>query len=556
MRITRYAVVGALVAAVLGAPTPASAAVGLSPAASQSLRGAVEATDLKPYLQAIEDISLHHGPPGTTAADGHPADGHGDYRLAGTAGDEETTAYIADQLRVAGLAPVVTHFPFDFYQELAPAHFEQTAPTARAFSEPADFATMSYSGSGNVTGPVVPTNDVMIPPGATANSSTSGCEVADFPTPPTANAVALIQRGTCTFRQKAKNAAAAGYVAAVIFNEGQVGRTDTVNGTLGGTGITIPVLGASFAVGEQLYADVQQAGGATVHVTTNTVSEVRESHNVVADTPTGRTDRVVLAGAHTDSTVDGPAVNDDGTGMALLLGLAKGFKDQAVKPTNQVRFGFWGAEESGLLGSAYYASQLSPKQVKDIAVNLAFDMLGSDNSARLVYDGDGSATGVKGPKGSGAVEDVFTGYYAALGLPTDPTALDGRTDYASFSDLGIPVGGITSGAEEPKTPAQQQRYGGVAGQPYYVCYHEACDTVATIFGAAGSAFEPPPLAPGLSGFMNAGLGAASLTDQSGAAAHAVLTFAQTTSSVNGTDRASDRATSNASQEYRGSRLRK
>lgn len=553
MRIIRYAVVGALVAAMLGAPTGASAAVGLNPAASQSLRGAVEAADLKPYLKRIEDISLHHGPEGTKAPDGHKADGHGEYRLAGTAGDEQTATYIASELRRAGLDPVTTHFPFDYFQELAPAHFEQTAPTPTTYTEPANFATMEYSGSGDVTGPLVATTDVQIPPGATASSSNSGCEAADFlPVVPSTSAVALIQRGTCTFRQKAENAAAAGYAAAVIFNEGQPGRTEAVNGTLGGAGISIPVLGASFAVGEQLYL----AGDATVHVTTSTVSEQRQSHNVVASTPTGRADRVVLAGAHTDSTVDGPAVNDDGTGVALLLGLAQAFKDQSVRPTNQVRFGFWGAEEAGLVGSAYYASQLSSVQAKDIAVNLAFDMLGSDNSARLVYDGDGSATQTKGPNGSAVVEDVFTSYYTALGLPTDPTALDGRTDYASFTDIGIPAGGITSGAEVPKTPAQQQRYGGVADQPYYVCYHEACDTVATIFGAAGSPFQPAPLEPELLGFKNAGLGAASLTDQAGAAAHAVLTFAQTNSSVNGTDRASDLAKAKASQEYLGSWLRK
>lgn len=208
------------------------------------------------------------------------------------------------------------------------------------------------------------------------------------------------------------------------------------------------------------------------------------------------------------------------------------------------------------MGSESYASQLSSEQAKNIAVNLAFDMLGSDNSARLVYDGDGSATQTKGPNGSGVVEDVFNSYYTALGLPTDPTALDGRTDYASFTDIGIPAGGITSGAEVPKTAAQQQRYGGVAGQPYYVCYHQACDTVATVFGTAGDPFLPVPPELGLQAFRNAGLGAASLTDQAGGGTHAVLSFAQTTSSVNGTDQASDLAKAQASQEYLGSRLRK
>lgn len=96
---------------------------------------------------------------------------------------------------------------------------------------------MTYSGSGTVEDAlVVPTNDVLIPPPAEPGS-TSGCEASDFPAEVAGN-VALIQRGTCTFAQKAQNAEAAGAVAAIIFNEGQEGipnddRTGVVLGTLG-----------------------------------------------------------------------------------------------------------------------------------------------------------------------------------------------------------------------------------------------------------------------------------------------------------------------------------
>jgi hypothetical protein len=98
--------------------------------------------------------------------------------------------------------------------------------------------------------------DVQIPPAPAANTSTSGCEAADFAGFP-ALTIAVIQRGTCTFATKAANAQAAGAIAVVIFNEGQPGRTDVVNGTLGGPGVTIPVIGTSFAVAQQLFS---QAG--------------------------------------------------------------------------------------------------------------------------------------------------------------------------------------------------------------------------------------------------------------------------------------------------------
>jgi PA domain len=80
--------------------------------------------------------------------------------------------------------------------------------------------TFDFSGSGEVTGVVVPTNDIVIPP-TPEPSSTSGCEDTDFtPAPADEPAVALIQRGTCTFEEKAANAVEAGYDAVILFNEG------------------------------------------------------------------------------------------------------------------------------------------------------------------------------------------------------------------------------------------------------------------------------------------------------------------------------------------------
>ena len=112
-------------------------------------------------------------------------------------------------------------------------------------------APLTFSGTGDVTatGRFV---DVQIPPAPTPNTSTSGCEAADFAGFP-AGAIAIIQRGTCTFAVKAANAQAAGALAVVIFNEGQPGRTDLFSGTLGGPGTTIPVVATTFAAAQQLF---------------------------------------------------------------------------------------------------------------------------------------------------------------------------------------------------------------------------------------------------------------------------------------------------------------
>src|SRR3712207_4854045 len=131
---------------------------------------------------------------------------------------------------------------------------------------------------------------------------------------------------------------------------------------------------------------------------------------------------------------------------------------------------FRSAEESGLLGSEHYVESLSPRQLGNIALNLNFDMLGSPNFVRFVYDGDGSATpdddSDAGPAGSGKIERVFKRYFAAKGLPTNPTPFNGRSDYGPFIAEGIPAGGLFTGAEGIKTARQEDVYGGTSGEPY------------------------------------------------------------------------------------------
>ena len=118
-----------------------------------------------------------------------------------------------------------------------------------------------------------------------------------------------------------------------------------------------------------------------------------------------------------------------------------------IEPRNRVRFAFWGAEESGLIGSQYYVDSLGGREIKDIAVNLNFDMVGSPNYVRFVYDGDASDTDSLGSTGSGVVEDVFTDYFDSQGLASEPTAFDGRSDYDAFIRRRHPGGGLFPGRE-------------------------------------------------------------------------------------------------------------
>jgi hypothetical protein len=232
---------------------------------SLDLQRAVTVPGIRQHLNALQRI----------------ADANGGTRAAGTPGNVATVNYLKQRLQRAGYRVTVQNFDIPFYEELGPGTFAETAPTPKTFVEDTDFTTMPFSGSGDVTGRLVPTTDIEIPPAPAPNSS-SGCEAADFPAT-VSGQIALVQRGTCDFSLKAANAKAAGAKAVVIFNEGQPGRTDLFPTAAMDVPIDIPVLKATFQVGADLYAQTQ-AGPVTVHVTTNTLSENRPTSNVIGET--------------------------------------------------------------------------------------------------------------------------------------------------------------------------------------------------------------------------------------------------------------------------------
>jgi Zn-dependent M28 family amino/carboxypeptidase len=445
--------------------------VSASPALAGGSKGEVDTKKLTKAVQ-VNGILQHLRQLQTIA---NRNDGN---RASGLPGYDASSAYVAKTLRAAGYTVRKQTFTFPFFQENSPATLTQLTPGQKTL----ETGVFTYSGSGSVSGPVVPTKDVVIPATPTP-SSTSGCEAADFEPAPAEPSIALVQRGTCDFGVKAANAKAAGYDAAIIFNEGNPERTELTVGTLG-TPVDIPVVGLSYDDAVALVQDVR-SGGATAKVTTDTTTDLeRETHNLIADWP-GRTkndDQVVVVGAHLDSVPEGPGINDNGTGTAAILEIAEqmaktGYTKKLQRP---VRFAFWGAEELGLLGSQHYVDTLSDANRAKIYANLNFDMLGSPNFVRLVYDGDGSTFGASGPAGSGQIEKVFTDYFDASGLETDPTAFDGRSDYGPFIQYGIPAGGLFSGADDVKTEEQAAIYGGTAGEILDPNYHTAADDITQI----------------------------------------------------------------------------
>ncbi|WP_127793114.1 M28 family peptidase [Agromyces sp. LHK192] len=428
------------------------------------------------------------------------ADENGGNRAAGLPGYDASAAYVQKVMKKAGWKVTTHQFDYTF---VGPSSLSQLTPVA------ADYDSESFTGTGYgpVEGTVIPVDTVLNQP--TEDPVTSGCEPEDFAglgfDAPGVQ-IALVQRGTCEFGVKARNAQDAGAEAVILFNQGNTPeRSGPLVGTLFGVNtepLDVPVVGASFADGVAL-----AAAGSTAAIDVP-LPEQRPQINVLAELPGRTSDNIVMAGAHLDSVQAGPGINDNGSGSAALLEV--GQKLAKLKPQNTIRLAWWGAEEDGLLGSQAWVDSLSPEQVDDIALYLNFDMVASPNYIHMVYDSDQSSwpAPVEVPAGSEAIEDLFERYYTALKVPYDDAEYSGRSDYEAFILAGIPSGGLFTGAEVVKTEEQAAIWGGVAGEQYDQCYHLACDTIDN--------FDTKAL------YVNLG-----------AIATAVLEFAGSTESVNG-----------------------
>ncbi len=390
------------------------------------------------------------------------ADANGGTRVSGRPGYDASVEYVAEKARAAGYRVTVQEFPFVFFVELV-EEGREVSPTERDLQPDA----MTYS-------PPTPAGGITRPVAVVPEDADTGCTADDFASQSYAGTIAFIRRGGCTFALKAANGADAGADAAVIVNN--------TPGPLAGTlsspaNATIPTVGVAKEFGDPVIADAA-AGPTTVFLNIETIQEDSVSYNVLAESRRGNPDDVVMVGAHLDSVFEGPGINDNGSGSAAVLEVAEQMRK--VKPRNKVRFAWWGSEEFGLVGSNHYVATLSEEEREDIALYLNFDMIGSPNYVRFIYDGDGSAFGLAGPEGSAAIEELYEGFYDARGLAHEPTEISFRSDYAAFFDAGIPFGGLFTGAEGIKTPAQEATYGGTAGQQYDPCYHQACDTFANV----------------------------------------------------------------------------
>ena len=309
----------------------------------------------------------------------------------------------------------------------------------------------------------------------------AGCAVADYGTKTMKGAIAVVDDTGCSVVDKQNTAVAEGAVGLLVVSDPGTSGSPKGLFTPGYyQGLKVPV----GVIGDD--ADVAlRRTDAPVRLTLDAKATMVKSRNVVAQTKTGDTHNVVVAGAHLGTVAGSPGINDNGTGVAALLETAAALGSQP-RITNAVRFGFWGSEEAVLAGSTKYVGSLDRDQLNDIALYLNFDMLGSPNAGFFTYDGDQSgqpnpdvpASTV--PVGSAGIERTLAGYLNLAGIRPADMPLGKASDYSPFLAAGVPIGGTTTGAGQRKSELQARLWGGIPGVAFDRNYQLPGDTVDNV----------------------------------------------------------------------------
>lgn len=380
-----------------------------------------------------------------TIADQNPGpDGHAT-RDTGTAGYKASVDFVAKLMRQAGYRVKVQSYIF-FADEASGTPRFGTASYGYMLNR--DWVVARRSGSGSLTAPIeLPTR------------SPYGCFIGDF-TGFTRGDVAVIERGACAADRQVANAQTAGARAVVLYTTAKGPYTARLNYPA-----NIPVIGASGPVGMDLLRRYRTGRAPTVNIYIQMRLRSGTDYNLIADSPLGDANHTVVIDAHLDS-IFGAGMLDNASGSVSILETAL---DLAKTPTaNRLRYIWFGGEELGLLGSAYYTRHLTSSELHRIVFDVDADVTATPNFDMEIADpayadnrGSFPANVVPGSK---VGNDAFANFFKKIGIVTEPAPFgnDG-TDSNSFALVGVPDSGILTRQDCCKDAAEVQIWGGFTG---------------------------------------------------------------------------------------------
>ncbi|RHW34843.1 aminopeptidase [Neobacillus notoginsengisoli] len=329
-------------------------------------------------------------------------------RVAGTEAEQNAIRYVKEQFESYGYKTELQEF--EFYGYKAPDVVQLSVSGYSGDLNPLSF---TYGMDGNVTAELV----------------YAGLgRVQDLADKDLTGKIALVQRGEISFADKVLNAAAKGAAGVIIFNNA----AGVINGTLGEPNDNyVPVVSILQDAGQALVSALNNGPLTATIKIEGAEGGLRTSHNVIATkAPTNKnkaTNKIVALGAHHDSVDGAPGANDDASGTAMTLELARVMKN--IPTETELRFITFGAEELGLIGSRYYASKLSEDEKNRFIGYFNMDMVGSRDAGHLVINvADGNPN---------IVSDTAQASSARLnGAPT-PLETGGSSDHVSFTEVGV-----------------------------------------------------------------------------------------------------------------------
>lgn len=322
-------------------------------------------------------------------------------RPTGTPSERQAADYLAAQLRRFGYEVDLHSFRFPYF-EARRVEMQQLGAASRQIPAMALF----YSAPSAPTGLEADVVHV----GLGRPSDYEGRQVT--------GAIALVARGSITFTEKATHAAARGAVAVVIYNSQPEG---IMAGVLTQPS-RIPAVAISNEDGVRLIEAAQQ-GRLRVRLLVDTVLETRSTANVVA-TKRGaaRPEEIVVVGAHYDSVPGSPGANDNASGVAVVLEVARVLAGASTPRT--IQFVLFAAEELGLFGSAAFAEE----RRRGVVAMVNLDMVGWGSDLMV-----GNSPGRDETLVNATLEVART-----LGIPASRFRMAG-SDHASFERVGIPA---------------------------------------------------------------------------------------------------------------------
>ncbi|MDM9385752.1 M28 family peptidase [Chlorogloeopsis sp. ULAP01] len=312
-------------------------------------------------------------------------------RVAGTPVMEKASAYLIEEYRKAGYVTEVQTFNYQkFVDSGSNLTIDGTTIEGKA---------LNNTIPGKLNAPLV----------AVPNVGRTG----DFEQVNVKGAIAIVRRGEIRFWEKAENAATAGAVGLVIVNN-KPGNLD--GGTLGEPP-KIPVLALSSERGNSLLEQAQNTP-TNISLNVNAQQQVVTGRNVIAHLP-GVIKPNIILGAHYDSVPGSPGANDNASGTAVVLALARNLSNTSLG--RQAWFVAFDGEEDGLHGSRAFVNTAKPEFLSGLKGMLNFDMVGVNEE--LGIGGTSSLTAfAKNVKPDMKVLGSYAG-----------------SDHAPFAKKGVPV---------------------------------------------------------------------------------------------------------------------